>query len=143
MIILRTQSFKLSPLLLVICICIAQLPVLTFAEKASDYIVSYAASTTANSSNLITVSFSVTGNGTMDKIGSTIIYLYETNGNSTSLVKTFTESTHSNMTSTNKTIYTSSVTYQGTAGRSYYALVYVYAGKDGKGDTRLKTTSST
>jgi len=138
---MRVKSIRRTAFLFTVCVLIAQLTVFAYA-KASDYIVAYAASTTANTSNRITVSFNVTANGPMDKIGATTIYLYEKNGNTTTLVATFTEKTNTSMTSTNKTNYGSSVTYQGQAGRIYHAVVHVYAGKDGKGDTRTKTTGS-
>jgi hypothetical protein len=135
------RSLKITALLLAVILCAAPLSI-TAEARASDYIISYSASTTANSSKLITVSFSITANGTMDKLGATTIYLYEKSGNTLTLKKTFTESAYPNMTSSNKMIYSSSVTYQGTANTSYYAIVYIYAGKNGVGDTRSITTST-
>jgi len=77
----------------------------------------------------------------MDEIGSTLIILYERIGSSSwSHVKRYHFTDYSNMLAYNKNIHGSSVTYNGVTGRSYYADVYLWAGKNGDGDSRLKTT---
>jgi len=138
---MMTKSVKRLAFLLAVVICISAISIAALA-RASDYIHSYTATTSVNSSNVVSVNFSVTGVGIQDKIGSTTIYLYEKNGNTATLVHTFASANNSNMMGANKLTHTSSVTYQGTANRSYYAIVHIQAGKDGKSDTRITTTNT-
>ena len=75
----------------------------------------------------------------MDVIGATKIYLYEQNGTTWSLVKTFDSDDSqytSDMIGTNTSIKSSHVTYtESSATKNYFALVYFYAEKDGGSDT--------
>ena len=113
------------------------------AENSSAYIASTGAYVTKSGSN-IKVYFQITGKNFMDKIGTTYIYLYENNGNSWSLVKTFdsTDSTYTSaMISTNSSAKSSHVTYTlGDSSKYYYAVVHFYAERNGGSDTIIQDT---
>ena len=112
---------------------------------SSAYIDSTSAYITKSSSN-ITVYFTITGKNFMDKIGATNIYLYEKNGNTWSLVKTFdsTDATYAaDMIGVNTSVKNSHVTYSsGNSSKKYYAIVHFYAERNGGSDTIIQNTPS-
>ena len=109
---------------------------------ASEYIAVTSAWITREG-NTVKVNFYIIGTGTMDKIGVKYIYLYEKNGNSWNLVKTF-DYTHSQYASTMMALSTTAqagnLTYSGSATKSYYADCRFYAEKDGGSDTIQQNT---
>lgn len=112
------------------------------AVTESDYIAATSAWITRDS-NTVKVNFYIVGTGTMDKIGVKNIYLYEKNGNTWSLVKTFdyTDSVYAaDMMNTNSTAKAAYLSYSGSATKSYYAICRFYAEKNGGSDTIQQNT---
>ena len=126
--------------LAVTLIIVMGVPSVVFAERASNYIISYMGAPASPGGKTVQVGFSITAKDYMDDIGATDIYLYEKLPSSStwSQVKYYhyTQSGNSNMMSTNKSIYSSYVSYTGISGRQYYAKIYFWAGKNGGGDSR-------
>lgn len=124
--------------------------ILLFSTAASAAVTSslYIAATNAyitRSGDDVNVCFYIVGRDIyMDAIGAKKIYLYEQNGTTWSLVKTFDsdESQYaSHMIATNTSIKSDSVTYtEGSATKNYYAIVKFYAEKDGGSDTIPQNT---
>ena len=109
------------------------------AETSSLYIAVTNAYLTRSGDN-VNVYFYIVGCHTfMDRIGATKVYVYEQNGTTWSLVKTFDSDDSlytSDMIDTNTGAMSSHVTYtEGSATKNYFALVYFYAEKDGGSDT--------
>lgn len=89
----------------------------------------------------IKIEFETWGTGTMDKIGASVIKLYDQDG----LVYTFSMSNPtytSQMIGTKSTHFYGSVTYEGVAGNTYYATVTHYAAKGTGSGTENYTTNS-
>ena len=125
---------------LMIIMLLAYLIVPIASARASYYISAYSAGITAGSNGNITVSFSITGTGTMTEIGSTRIEIHE-NGRH---VGTFVHTSTPTMMGSNKALHGSTVTYKGVAGRSYYAIVtYKSANSTGWDNRALQTTTIT
>lgn len=107
------------------------------AVTASDYINATSAWITRDG-NTVEVDFWIVGTDTMDQIGVKYIYLYEKNGYSWNLVKTFTY-THplysAAMMDSSTAGHAGYVTYSGSASKSYYADCRFYAEKNGGSDT--------
>ena len=112
------------------------------AVNASAYIAATSAWITRDG-NTVKVNFYIVGTNTMDLIGVKYVYLYELNGNTWSLVKTFNytnpiyAATMMNSNSSAKAAYLS---YNGSYGKSYYADCRFYAEKDGGSDTIPQNT---
>lgn len=109
------------------------------AETSSLYIAATNAYLTRSGDN-VNVYFYIVGCHTfMDRIGATKVYVYEQNGTTWSLVKTFDSDDSlytSDMIDTNTGAMSSHVTYtEGSAAKNYYAIVKFYAEKDGGSDT--------
>lgn len=107
------------------------------AMNSSDYIDTTSAHITRNG-NTVTVNFYVVGVGIMNEIGVKNIYLYELNGSSWSLVKTFNYLDPlyaATMMQSNTHTKNGSVSYSGSAGKQYFASCWFYAEKDGGSDT--------
>ena len=140
---MKSKIFRTSAIVLILSLLLASV---AFASMTSSaYIDATSAYITKSGSN-INVYFLITGKNIMDEIGTTYIYLYEKNGNTWSLVKTF-DSTDSNystaMLSTNTSIKSSHVTYtSGNSSKSYYAIVHFYAERNGGSDTYVQNTST-
>lgn len=88
----------------------------------------------------VNVYFYIVGRAaSMDVIGAKKIYVYEQNGTTWSLVKTFDSDDSqytSHMIATNTSAKSDHVTYtEGSATKNYYAIVKFYAEKDGGSDT--------
>ena len=114
------------------------------AMNASAYITATSAWITRNG-NTVKVNFSIVGNGTMDQIGVKYVYLYERNGNSWNLVKTFdyTDPDYaSTMMDSNTGAHAAYLSYSGSASKSYYADCRFYAEKNGGSDTIQQYTST-
>jgi hypothetical protein len=137
--IIRTSAIVIVLSLLLASVAFAGMTSSAYIDATSAYI-------TKSGSN-INVYFLITGKNIMDEIGATYIYLYEKNGNTWSLVKTF-DSTDANyssaMLSTNTSIKSSHVTYtSGNSSKYYYAVVHFYAERNGGSDTYIQDTPAT
>jgi len=89
------------------------------------------------------VTVDVSGVGSMDEIGASLIYIYESrDGKSFSKVETYSSEDYPEMLGSGTTYYKTPVTYLGEPGYYYYASVYCYAAKDGGSDTKNYTTSA-
>ena len=131
-------TLRQTSLLLTICICLSCFSPVTQATRNSNYISSYSAAPYAAGNGKVTIYFDITGTAKMDKIGSTLISIYE-NG---LFVKSYSSTSTPSMIADDTNFHCSSVTYSGVAGRSHYAVVKLYAGKNGGGDSRTYTTKT-
>lgn len=107
------------------------------AINASEYITMTNAWITRNG-NTVKVNFTIVGTDTMDQIGVKYVYLYEKNGNTWSLVKTFayTNSQYAaTMMASSVAVHAGYLSYAGSANKQYYADCRFYAEKDGGSDT--------
>ena len=88
------------------------------------------------------ISFSIYGLDTMEEIGASTIYLYESAGSGYRLVKTYrhTDKNYRDMATQNMSNHFWEVTYPGIPGRSYYAEVNFFASDEFGEDTEQKTT---
>ena len=112
------------------------------AVNASAYINVTNAWITRNG-NTVEVNFYIIGTGTMDQIGVKYIYLYEKNGYSWNLVKTFAYTNplySATMMDSSSAGHAGYVTYSGSAYKNYYADCRFYAEKDGGSDTIQQDT---
>lgn len=100
--------------------------------RASDYLLSYGGFV-SKSGSTVSVSFSVSGTGTMDDIGALSIKVYKEDG---TWVKTFLHNTTSGMLAHNTSFHAGTVSFTGDANTTYKAYVGFYAGKNGGGDNR-------
>ena len=90
------------------------------------------------SGNTVNVNFSIVGTGNMDKIGVKYIYLYEKNGDSWDLVKTFSYTNSQYeliMMDTDIGAHAGYLSYSGSASKNYYADCRFYAERNGGSDT--------
>ena len=129
-------------LVLVIAMALIMSMVAFAAMTESDYIAATSAWIT-RSGNTVEVNFSIVGTGMMDKIGVKYVYLYEKNGNSWDLVKTFayTNSQYaSTMMDSSSSGHAGYLSYSGSASKSYYADCRFYAEKNGGSDTIQQNT---
>lgn len=141
---------KISKGLIIVLVCLSALTTSVFAIdhgsiRSSSYIWGTDAYIEAGGNGKIAIYFSVTGIGRMTEIGATTIYLYEDNGSTEKLVKTFRSSSleYSNMMSQNTAFYGDSVTYyDGIAGYEYRAEVYLKAANASGSDTVMEPTGT-
>ena len=137
---MKKRTFRVLALFVVLSILLATC---AFAAMyASEYI---AATSTwiTRTGNTVKVNFTIVGTKTMDKIGVKYVYLYELNGNTWSLVKTFdyTDPQYaSDMMNSNSGAKAAYLPYSGSSTKSYYADVRFYAEKDGGSDTIQQDT---
>ena len=111
------------------------------SARASDYISSYRAYCTKNSSTSLSVSFDIIGTRTMDKIGATTVKVqYSSDQVNWTTQKTFTSSTNSSMMDTNTGAHGTVLTCTVPSGKYYRAKVTFYAEKDGGFSERYYTT---
>ncbi len=112
------------------------------AINASEYITMTNAWITRNG-NTVKVNFTIVGTDTMDQIGVKYVYLYEKNGNTWSLVKTFayTNSQYAaTMMASSVSAHAGYLSYSGSASKDYFASCRFYAEKDGGSDTISQDT---
>ena len=141
------KSLQWLPLIL---ICFFAFNTTVFASefvspRASLYISGTEASIYANNTGKVTIYFSVTGTDIMTQIGASTIYLYEDNGKTSKIVKTFRSSDleYSNMMNQNTSFHGDNVTYNdGKVGYKYYAEVYLKASNSTGGDTVMQPTNT-
>ncbi|MDR2570204.1 MAG: hypothetical protein LBD23_07885 [Oscillospiraceae bacterium] len=108
------------------------------SARGSIYISNYSAGMTAGSNGNVTISYHITGMGTMDEIGSTVIVIFE-NGVQ---IKTYLHTNTSGMMGYNKAIHGGTITYAGTIGKTYNAGVVYMAGKNGGWDSRTLVSNT-
>jgi len=112
--------------------------------RSSSYISNTSAEITAKADCQLRISFSIQGTGRMSELGATTIYLYEDDGRSSKLVKTYRSSdpNYSDMMANNAFYHGSNVTYSGVAGYKYYASVHFKAGDSTGSDTTVGKTQT-
>jgi len=108
------------------------------SARASNFINAYNASMSAGNNGNVTVSFNITGTGTMTEIGSTRIELRE-NG---TLVATYLPTSTNGMIGKNRAIHSGTVTYKGVQGSTYRATVTFRAANSNGHDNRVLTTNT-
>lgn len=116
----------------------------TFASaRSSAYLNSYAATITPKSGGKLIITADAAGVGTMDQLGISTVYLYEsTDRTSFHRVATYESDDYPQMIQYNTSDFFEDVaTYYGIPGRYYYASVYVYAAKGSGSDEKNYTTS--
>ncbi len=140
---------RIARLFPIILICLLLLSMTAFASelispRSSLYISGSDAEITAKSNGNLTISFWISGNDIMSEIGATSIDLYEDNGNSTRLIKTYLASKpeYSHLMGANKVVHRSDVTYSGTVGYKYYAEVHLIAGNSSGSDSIVEIAPS-
>lgn len=137
---MRKKSFRV--LALVIALTLLLSTAAFAAINASAYITATNAFITRNG-NTVEVDFWIVGTDTMDQIGIKYIYLYEKNGYSWNLVKTFAYTNpiySATLMDSNTGAHAGYVTYSGSAYKNYYADCRFYAEKDGGSDTISQET---
>lgn len=109
--------------------------------RASDYLSSYGAYCTKNSSTSLSVSYLVVGTRRMDEIGATMVKVqYSSDLVNWTTAKTFYKSSYSDMTDTNTGSHGTVLTCTVPSGQYYRAQVTFYAEKDGGFAERYYTT---
>ena len=132
---MRKKSIRITALVIVLMLILSTFAYATVT--ASAYIAATSAWITRDGNN-VKVNFYIVGTNTMDQIGVKYIYLYEKNGNTWSLVKTFSYTNPlyaSTMMGSSTGAKSGHVTYAGSASKNYYADCRFYAEKDGGSDT--------
>lgn len=129
-----------------LAVCVLSGLLCTSASASTDssaYLDGYSAFVSSDSGKVY-VTVDVAGVNFMDKIGTTLIILYESKDNKTfDRVATFKSEHYPAMMLTNESVYYKTpVSYKGTVGYYYKASVYVYAEKDGGSDEKHYLTSS-
>lgn len=111
------------------------------APQSNAYISSFDDKISAIGDGKIKVEFETWGMGTMDKVGASVVKIYDQDG----WVYTFNMSNSaytSQMIGTKTVHFYGSVTYQGVEGNTYYATVTHYAAKGSGSGTENYTTNS-
>ena len=122
----------------IIVIIVMLMSTVAFATvEASAYIAATSAGIIRDG-DTVSVNFYIVGTDTMDLIGVKYIYLYELNGSTWSLVKTYSYTSPlyaATLMVSNSSSNAGSVNYSGSAEKQYYALCWFYAEKDGGHDS--------
>lgn len=129
---------KTLRLLAIIIILSLMLGTAAFASQNSSAYISSTSGYITRSGNDVKIYFSIVGRGMMNEIGVSEIYLYEQNGTTWSLVKTFLADNPdytADMLSYNTTAKADHVTYNGSANKNYSAILYFYAADANGSDT--------
>ena len=137
---MRKKSIRV--LVLVIALTLLLSTAAFAAINASAYITATNAFITRDG-NTVEVNFWIIGTDTMDQIGVKYIYLYEKNGYSWNLVKTFAYTNPlyaATLMDSSSSAHAGYVTYSGSASKNYYADCRFYAEKDGGSDTIQQDT---
>ena len=128
-----------------LAVCMLATFLCTFAmARSSAYLDAYGASVTAKSGGRLVVTVDVSGVGRMTQIGTTTIYMYESEDNrSFTRVATYNYEDYPEMMGSNAMHYCEDpVTYYGTPGYYYKASVYCYAANANGSDEKNYTTVS-
>lgn len=121
----------------VVCMVLLVIPAFAAEARASVQLASYFMNATI-SSGTITVEFTVTGTGTMNKLGCESIAIYEQSGSRWVLVKTFDED-DTGMSKTSSVMYANTIKYNtGKAEASYKVVVTIFAENSAGRDARAR-----
>lgn len=116
-------------------ICVLQLTVPAFAlESASDQLAVYNMSATAQGDS-IRISFSVTGNDIMNKIGCERIHIFERSGSKWVLLTNWDEDDEG-MSRYNGVAMANSFNYPREEGAEYLVMIVIFAENDAGRDSR-------
>lgn len=123
--------------------CLAMLSCTAFAaevseNRASAQIVSYFISVSTDPGQ-ISVEFSVTGTGTVDKLGCESIYVYAKQDSRWRLVEAWVEDDEG-MSCSNTFVHSNAIFCNGTAGVEYKVVVTIFSENSLGRDTRSETT---
>lgn len=132
---MKMKNLRIIALIIILTMLLSTAAFATI--NASAYIAATSAWITRDG-NIVKVNFYIVGTDTMDQIGVKYVYLYEKNGNTWSLVKTFayTNSQYSaTMMASSISAHAGYLSYSGSANKQYYADCRFYAEKDGGSDT--------
>lgn len=132
---MKMKNLRIIALIIILTMLLSTAAFATI--NASAYIAATSAWITRDG-NTVKVNFYIVGTDTMDQIGVKYVYLYEKNGNTWSLVKTFayTNSQYSaTMMASSISAHAGYLSYSGSANKQYYADCRFYAEKDGGSDT--------
>ena len=105
--------------------------------RASTLIFSHSCVASMETDGEINVTFSITGQKIMSRIGAQSMYFYVKDGNTWTLSKSYGQYS-TGMSTTNKVTYDNTITYQGTAGAQYKIVVTLFV-KDSEGATDTRT----
>lgn len=117
--------------------CFMSLSAFAIQTRASDQISSYSINITANTGS-IKVKISVSGTGTMDKIGCESIEIYKKVGSRWDYVTSLDED-DTNMSNTNIHAHAQSFYFDTVKNVEYMVSVVIFAENDDGRDTRSKT----
>lgn len=137
---MRKRSIRIFALILALILILSTT---AFAGVNSSAYIAVTSAWITREGNTVKVNFYVIGRDTMDLIGVKYVYLYELNGNTWSLVKTFdyTDPIYAaSMMNTNSSAKAAYLPYSGSSAKSYYADCRFYAEKDGGSDTIPQNT---
>lgn len=113
----------------------------TVLARSSAYLDAYSATVTPQSGGKMAVTVTVSGVGTMTKIGATTIYIYESSDNqSFTKVATYDYEDYPGMMGSGTFYCDTPVTYSGKVGNYYLASVYCYAANASGSDEKNYTT---
>ena len=102
------------------------------STRASDYISSYMAYCSKDSSTSVSVSYLIIGTRTMDEIGANMVKVqYSSDKANWTTAKTFYKSSYPDMTDTNTGSHGTVLTCTVPSGKYYRAYVEFYSEKDG------------
>ena len=137
---MKMKNLRIIALIIILTMLLSTAAFATI--NASAYIAATSAWITRDG-NTVKVNFYIVGTDTMDQIGVKYVYLYEKNGNTWSLVKTFayTNSQYAaTMMASSVSAHAGYLSYSGSASKDYFASCRFYAEKDGGSDTISQDT---
>ena len=120
------------------CLCVMTSTTFAVTDRASDQISSYYIDVIPTTGS-IGVSFSVSGNRFMEKIGCESIDVYEKDGSEWELVESWDEDDEG-MSVTNSPRHRNAIYCNGETGVEYKVVVTIFAEDDVARDTRTKTS---
>lgn len=131
---------KFKKLISVLCVlvCIFSVNTSAFASTYASYQIDDYLMDVSSDSSQIYVDFSVTGTGSMEKIGCESIYIYENSGSRWVEVESFDEN-DSGMSRENARRYVNMITADCKAGTRYKVEVTIFAEDSAGRDTRSQT----
>ena len=128
----------LSIILIVASLCLMTVTAFAAEERrASDQIVRYEMQVLPDT-GIIGVTFSISGNGIMNKIGCESLKIYEKRGSTWWIIENLDED-DDGMSSTNSIRHRNELAFDGEAGVEYKVEVTLFAENDAGRDTRSKT----
>ena len=137
---MRKNAIRIIALIITLMLLLSTV---SFASVTASEYINATSTWISRDGNTVKVNFYIIGTGLMDQIGVKKVYLYELNGNTWSLVKTFNYTNPlyaSTMMASSASIHAGYLSYSGSASKSYYADVRFYAEKNGGSDTIQQDT---